>query len=399
MKALKLLIFFLPLISLAQEDFGKLYYPEINKAELAYTQDDYQASFTHYASAFSAVKKPLARDIFNAVVCKFMLKDFEGAKPLLLKLAQKGIPAEDLEKKEVFQIEEIKSEWANYKFVYEQFQSMAEEKEDKELIKNLSRFDSLYSEVNQNLMVFLVIDGELKRMTRRDFDANKKDEILDESEAKSKSILNAIKSSELFVEAQKYIVDYVLKNGIVSEEVLHVKGINFYRNEFSDAIQKYKFRILPTEEGGTRSEIIPFIAISEQKKVLFDQKIIEAVKNGTIHRDLAPQLFLNFRDNERVLFSKINIENTDACKNALKSKTSLIYYTPEIILIPDSMKCLVNADLFLDDDELIFEKAKYSVLKNSYFLITSNAQLEETTVPNCEMALDIMKTAKIVNLD
>ena len=138
MKIIKFFGFFLPLISFAQEDFGKLYYPEINKAELAYIQDDYQAAFTHYTSAFVAVKKPLARDIFNAVVCKFLLKDFEGAKPLLLKLAQKGIAAEDLEKKEVFQIEGIKAEWANYRFVYEQFYSIIEEKKDQDFIENIN---------------------------------------------------------------------------------------------------------------------------------------------------------------------------------------------------------------------------------------------------------------------
>ncbi|MCP9754835.1 hypothetical protein EGI26_06625, partial [Lacihabitans sp. CCS-44] len=75
----------------AQLDFRKEYYPVINRAEMAITKDDYQTAFTEYQTAFSAVKTPLARDIFNAVACKFLLNDFEGAKPLLLKLARKGI--------------------------------------------------------------------------------------------------------------------------------------------------------------------------------------------------------------------------------------------------------------------------------------------------------------------
>ena len=76
---------------------------------MAITKDDYQAAFSEYQSAFSAVKTPLARDIFNAVAYKFLLNDFEGAKPFLLKLAKKGIKAEDLEKQEIFMFDNIKN--------------------------------------------------------------------------------------------------------------------------------------------------------------------------------------------------------------------------------------------------------------------------------------------------
>jgi hypothetical protein len=77
---------------------------------MSITKDDYQTSFSDYQSAFSAVKTPLARDIFNSVACKFLLNDFEGANPLLLKLAKKGISAEVLERKEVFLLDNIKSQ-------------------------------------------------------------------------------------------------------------------------------------------------------------------------------------------------------------------------------------------------------------------------------------------------
>ena len=111
----------------AQVDFRKEYYPAINRAEMAVTKDDYQTAFSEYQTSFSAVKTPLARDIFNAVACKFLLNDFEGAKPLLLKLAKKGIASSSLEEKEVFKLDNVKNKWNNYKFSYEQIQGMQEE--------------------------------------------------------------------------------------------------------------------------------------------------------------------------------------------------------------------------------------------------------------------------------
>ncbi|MCP9767390.1 hypothetical protein EGI22_05670 [Lacihabitans sp. LS3-19] len=391
MKALKLLIFFLPLISFAQEDFGKLYYPEINKAELAYTQDDYQASFTHYASAFSAVKKPLARDIFNAVVCKFMLKDFEGAKPMLLKLAQKGIPAEDLEQKEMFQIEGIKAEWANFRFVYEQFYSILEEKKDQDFIENINTINELFKQNQENSIFRKILDNELKYLPK---DSTKNvDDILKEKELiLKKNLIN----SELYHKAQNFLVDYVIKNGFNDEESSHVKFGNFYRNELLNTIQDFRYIIVFTEESIVR-ESDPFSCVSSEKKELFDQKVIEAVKNGVIHRDVASQLFLNFKEKEKVIFKKINIENSESCSLDLQNKNSMIYYSTKVSIIKDDMKYLQYSDLFLDN-KLLFEKAKYSVLKNQYFLITSNAfsQFEITTVPNCEVAQNMIAGATIV---
>ncbi len=102
----------------AQVDFRTEYYPAVNRAEMAITKDDYQTAFTEYQTAFSAVKTPLARDIFNALACKFLLNDFEGAKPLLLKLAKKGIAVEVLDRKEVFSSLNIKEKWILFKSVY-----------------------------------------------------------------------------------------------------------------------------------------------------------------------------------------------------------------------------------------------------------------------------------------
>ncbi len=104
--------------------FSKIYYPDINRAEMAITQGLYSEASAAYREAFSNVKHPLALDLYNATVCRILSNDFEGAKPYLLKLATKGIPVETLEKEDVFQ--KVYSRWETFKPVYRQIQSTFE---------------------------------------------------------------------------------------------------------------------------------------------------------------------------------------------------------------------------------------------------------------------------------
>ena len=75
-----LLLFFLVNFSLfAQENFLETYHPYRNKAEMAIVVGHYVEASAAYKTAFESVKNPLAKDIFNATVCKFLQNDFEGA--------------------------------------------------------------------------------------------------------------------------------------------------------------------------------------------------------------------------------------------------------------------------------------------------------------------------------
>lgn len=122
---LKKLFLFLCFISGgASAQFSKIYYPHINRAELAITREHYSEASAAYREAFANVKYPLALDLYNATVCKILLHDFEGAKPFLLKLAAKGIPAGTLEKEDVFQ--KVHGQWEAFKPVYHQIQSTFE---------------------------------------------------------------------------------------------------------------------------------------------------------------------------------------------------------------------------------------------------------------------------------
>lgn len=122
-KLLFVLLFLFPAGHLSAQ-FSKIYYPHINRAELAITREQYSEASAAYREAFANVRYPLALDLYNATVCKIILRDFDGAKPFLLKLAAKGIPAETLEADDLFQ--KVPAQWETFKPLYSQIQSTFE---------------------------------------------------------------------------------------------------------------------------------------------------------------------------------------------------------------------------------------------------------------------------------
>ncbi|OYU65614.1 MAG: hypothetical protein CFE22_13235 [Cytophagaceae bacterium BCCC1] len=384
-----------PLFS--QVDFRKEYYPAINRAEMAITKDDYQTAFTAYQTAFSAVKTPLARDIFNAVACKFLLNDFEGAKPLLMKLAKKGIPGSSLEQKEVFMLDNIKSQWNSFKFLYEQIQSMQQEQVSSDLLQKIEMFGSAYDSLRANsIVVFVDESGKERLLISKDIQKKKNNGGLSSEDAKTKNLMNGLVSNELFSKAQKALVDFVVDYGFLSEENMFVEDSDFLRNGYAWSIEKYKFRMSFHMDGGYSKDVKPFSIISDGKKKQFDSSIVESVKLGRIHRDLALKLLFGYKADNKLFFTKITIENIENCSLDLKEKTYSLFYYKKSGQNLDAESQLAVEGLVLSDYNLLFEKAKYKLLKNNYFAMSSEAQMEETTVPNCDIAKQIIEKANII---
>ena len=382
----------------AQADFRKEYYPKINRAEMAITKDDYQAAFSEYQSAFSAVKTPLAQDIFNAVACKFLLNDFEGAKPFLLKLAKKGIKAEDLEKQEIFMFDNIKSQWNTYKFFYEQIQSMQNEQVSANLLEKIKNFDITYDSLKANSLIFYIDkSGKHRVQTYKDLKKKKVDNTLTPEEANMKNANNAKINNELFNKAQMVFVDFVIENGFESEESMFVNDTDLLRNDYAWSFDKQKFQLnFRFDGGGYYVEYKPFSEVLDEKKKEFDLKVLESVGQGKIHRDLALKLLFGYKANNNLLFTKINIENNENCSLELKEKTySLFYYKKTGHKLDDESQRTLE-ELQYGDSNLIFEKAKYKILESSYFSMSSDAQMEETTVPNCEVAKQFIDKANAI---
>ncbi len=398
---MKILFIFLTLLLtsplFAQVDFIKEYYPAINRAEMAITKDDYQTAFSEYQTAFSAVKTPLARDIFNAVACKFLLNDFEGAKPLLLKLAKKGISVRSLEENEVFSLEIIKNQWNYYKFSYEQIQEMQVETVAADLEEIMAVLRSKSDSLRDNVVVISYDEnGNQKGIKSKDYKQGKFGNVLTKEELRQQNLKNSKTSDELYSHAQKVLLDYVISNGFISEEKMFIDDSDFLRNNFAWFLERFRIRVNFRLEGGYSFETIPFSSIPEGKKKIFDSEIFEAVKKGEIHRDLALELLFGYKSDNKLLFTKINIENIENCSLDLKEKTySLFYYKKTGQKLDDESQRTLE-ELRYGDSNLIFEKAKYKILKNSYFSISSDAQMEETTVPNCNIAKQFIEKTNLI---
>ncbi|WP_435356891.1 hypothetical protein [Emticicia sp. SJ17W-69] len=85
----------------AQGDFTRIYHPIINEAELAIVDTNYYDALDYYKEAFANVKKPFAKDYYNAAICASMIGKLPLTFEYLEKIVEKGYPSDSL-RKDVF---------------------------------------------------------------------------------------------------------------------------------------------------------------------------------------------------------------------------------------------------------------------------------------------------------
>lgn len=85
----------------AQGDFTRIYHPIINEAELAIVDTNYYEALDFYKEAFANVKKPFAKDYYNAAICAAMTGKLSLTFDYLEKIVEKGYPSDSL-RKDVF---------------------------------------------------------------------------------------------------------------------------------------------------------------------------------------------------------------------------------------------------------------------------------------------------------
>lgn len=102
----KLLLSFIFLFScrvlFAQGDFTRIYHPIINSAELAIVDTNYYEALDYYKAAFDNVKKPFAKDYYNAAICATMVGKMSTMFDYLEKIVEKGYPSDSLRKDAFF---------------------------------------------------------------------------------------------------------------------------------------------------------------------------------------------------------------------------------------------------------------------------------------------------------
>lgn len=412
---MKILFIFLTLLLtfplFAQVDFRKEYYSAINRAEMAITKDDYQTAFSEYQTAFAAVKTPLARDIFNSVACKFLLNDFEVAKPLLLKLAKKGIATEVLEKKEVFQLPSIRDNWRAFKPVYESLISdldseiFSTKSNDifvlKDSIQNNSQPTYFMADIgkgknfykSKELIKFRVKVDSADLMALRPIDSVFVKEF------------NKIKNEKLkkFYKAGKDILfDLINKYPNLEESSFEITGDQFSDNFILSELNYflgYRFSY-DNHFGSIRRYLEDSLVKSENDYVL--EKSLEAVKNGKIN-PMAAFYLLNWpKEKASFIYNfvhvfMINIEDTTGCSKLL-SKKGFITYAKKGYLSEKEFELFEKwkVEYGLDELENLIQKEIYLMTKNRYFAFKKNREIEESTVPNCSVAEQTLLGATII---
>jgi hypothetical protein len=100
---LLILIFLFPYrVLFAQGDFTRIYHPIINSAELAIVDTNYYEALDYYKAAFDNVKKPFAKDYYNAAICAAMVGKMPTVFDYLEKIVEKGYPSDSLRKDAFF---------------------------------------------------------------------------------------------------------------------------------------------------------------------------------------------------------------------------------------------------------------------------------------------------------
>ena len=94
---LLILVFLFPYrVLFAQGDFTRIYHPIINSAELAIVDTNYYEALDYYKAAFDNVKKPFAKDYYNASICAAMVGKMSTMFDYLEKIVEKEIAIKDI---------------------------------------------------------------------------------------------------------------------------------------------------------------------------------------------------------------------------------------------------------------------------------------------------------------
>lgn len=356
MRAVFLLFIFSSFSVSAQTDFYEKYYPAIDRAEQAFIRDEFTEAIRHYTRAFKEVEKPLARDLYNGVICYYLSGNVDGAKPWLLLLARKGIDPAVLESQEAFKAPNIQEEWESFKPIYQQVYDMFAPVKDEatdQLIRNIQEQMEEIRVIHNGLPDIYYEMDSLNVLSAEDSAA------ISRGESKMKDIYTTISAA-----AAEHIIRYGLPSedryGIVSEDLAMDALRSFLSN-----IRFYA--LLSTASGGGR-EVMG----------LLNERLLEEVGKGNVHRDYV----LETVSGEHLSFVRLMIPEGLICAASGE----------QVFIKPRDKDSDRSFDpLFGENEEMQIAKGYYSIFRNEYFLLCDTATHEDVEVENCEQ---LMKTGQ-----
>ncbi|MBT29769.1 MAG: hypothetical protein CMO01_08930 [Thalassobius sp.] len=109
-----LLILCFNLIQAQQIDYRKSYYPAVNKAELAISDNKYNIALNFYLEAFQNVPNPFSKDLFNAAVCAALEQNVMMTISFCEKLLLSGTEITFIQSQKVFRRIEEDERWKHF---------------------------------------------------------------------------------------------------------------------------------------------------------------------------------------------------------------------------------------------------------------------------------------------
>lgn len=419
----------------AQEDFTKMYYPKINQAELFIINGDYKSAAEAYNSAFKSISKPFATDYINALFCCVLDNDFENAKPILIKLAQKGISPEQIENNELFKVSQYKEQWQKLRFTYYQIYDeftpklkhpiFAELDSLKKLVADSFQEKYITAELNDNSKtdsVFVKLkDWNNYLINSKDFITSLKP--IEERIAENLNIDNQIK--ELNKKAKDLFIKSIIDNSVEFEDntftytefrgqdklfnwmayfrdndLLTNNRYNFVFKNKLTIKNGYNYRLSPNSIFTNYSSGAYFKNFTATERNLVLSFIKKSVMAGKIKPEYAVNLIENpdvyFKSNIKI--SKITIEDISECKDQM-ANMNYKYFMNDTNLSPTELEAYESFqnEWHVNSIEDRRSKAIFNFKGNQDFIISDNPRIEEITVPSCYSANIILKDAIIIN--
>ncbi len=392
-----------------QSEFARTYYPAVNQAEMAITKEDYSSAYHFYKTAFAAVKSPFARDLFNALVCKILLNDFEGAKPLLIKLSQKGISPATLEQKEIFRRLEKRNEWESFKAVCQQIWESRSQDESSELVREWHKsvkadLDSAFvnSErvVEDHFSITTYKRGKVVKVVPKiDTAGVKKDSLWIRYPQYNTSRFVNIQSEVDSVESKyrKQIEEYLISHPWPGEDQLGISedDLSFSSTLFTSLVGNQN----KTYHFSFSDKSLTLYSVKGKNSHHMSSQIIKAVNEGRLH-PIQASLFIMGSPPRLIEIFKATIENTSDCalvpeingkidKWLLKRRS----ITPQ----DENFFRYIRENFHMPSKDDMFEKYKYQAIRNKYFIFPQQIHREETTLPSCESAVGLLREAVIMD--
>jgi hypothetical protein len=132
------------------------YYELVNSAEKQIVSGNYNESLKLYESAFSIVSTPIAKDLYNYIVCCCILKQFKKTFNSIVSLAIKGIKI-DFYDGRIFEELKQSETWKTISLNYKKYEIQAKKSLNNYLINkvdSINYFDQLYRRKSEKYLKF-----------------------------------------------------------------------------------------------------------------------------------------------------------------------------------------------------------------------------------------------------